>query len=379
MVMQDSVGQPLRLNASSAVADSGRERTVGSHLGVFAKPVPGFINDVSVTPADDGAVITFTTTAPAQGQVEYGTANPPDLSTALTSTIGTNHTLRLGGLAAGTGHYFRIVAITGNTRHESTVRFFTTTRTVETREVVALHAPWRHSTTGLDGVNWTTNSFDDSGWSGPGAGVLWVNTSAAGTTLDPEILGDVLEPNFAAGLPFVSYYFRTRFTAPAAPAGSSLAVEAYIDDGAVFHLNGRELHRVRMAAAPTVILRATLATGTPCSSGNADCSDTFTVPVDGLLRSGENVLAVEVHNSSSRSPDITFGARVVLETPALPPPQLGISRDGGAPVLSWTGTTYRLQQADAPGGPWSDVPGPVTASPYRTTGNTAVRYFRLLR
>ena len=103
------------------------------------------------------------------------------------------------------------------------------------------------------------------------------------------------------------------------------------------------------------------------------------MPVDGLLRSGENVPAVEVHNSRARSPDIPFDTRAVLETPALPTPRLGITRDGEVPGLNWTGMALRLQQADAPGGPWSDVPGPVTASPYRASGNTAVRYFRLLR
>src|SRR6185436_20417381 len=50
MAVQDSTGVPVELNHASAVADSGRERSVGSHLGVFAKPLPGFINDVAATP-----------------------------------------------------------------------------------------------------------------------------------------------------------------------------------------------------------------------------------------------------------------------------------------------------------------------------------------
>ena len=380
MVMQDSLGQPLRLNASSAVADSGRERTVGSHFGVFAKPVAGFVDELAVTPADDGAVFRFTTTAPAVVQVAYGTNNPPERLGTTTVVPATNHTVRLGGLVPGTGYYFRVVATASadGVRHESEVRFFTTTRTVETLEVVPLNAPWRHSAADLDGVGWTAPGYVDSAWTGPDRGVLWVNTSSAGTTLDREILGGELVPNFASGLPFVSYYLRTRFNVAAAPAGATLAVEAFIDDGAVFHLNGRELRRVRMPEFPAEILRATLATGTPCS-GNADCADTFTVPVDGLLVAGENVLAVEVHNSSSRSPDITFGARVVLETPVPAPPDLGIARDGPVPVLEWSGSSFRLQQADSPAGPWTDVPGSAATSPYRITDAAATRWFRLAR
>jgi hypothetical protein len=380
MVMQDSLGQPLRLNASSAVADSGRERTVGGHFGVFAKPVVGFVNDIAVTPSDDGAVLRFTTTAPAVVQVAYGTNNPPDRLGTTNGGPATSHTVRLGGLVPGTGYYFRVVAAASadGARHESTVRFFTTTRTVETLEVVPLAASWRHTTIGLDGVGWTSPGYNDSAWSGPDRGVLWVNTSAAGTTLDREILGGELLPNFAAGLPFVSYYLRTRFNVAAAPAGATFAVEAYIDDGAVFHLNGRELHRVRMPEAPAEILRATLATGTPCS-GNATCTDTFTVPVDGLLVPGENVLAVEVHNASSRSSDITFGARVVLETPVVAPPVLRIVHEGPVPVLEWSGAAFRLQQADSPAGPWTDVPGSAVTSPHRITDTAATRWFRLAR
>ncbi len=380
MVMQDSLGQPLRLNASSAVADSGRERTVGGHFGVFAKPVVGFINDVSVMPYDEGAAITFTTTAPSVVQVVYGTSNPPGTPTGPTTSAATNHTVVLSGLTPGIGHYFRVVAISAvdGTRHESTVRLFTTTRTVDTREVVSLGAAWRHTFEAPADGAWTTPGFDDSTWAGPDPAVLWVTSSAAGTNLDPEILGGRLQPNFATGLPYLAYFFRTRFRADAAPAGATLAVEAYIDDGAVFHLNGRELHRIRMPDAPTPILPTTLATALPCS-GNATCSDNFTVPVDGILVPGENVLTVEVHNVSTRSSDITFGARVVLETPVARPPVLGILRDGSVPILEWSGAAFRLQQADSPAGPWSDIPGSAVTSPYRITNTATTRWFRLAR
>ena len=50
MVMADSTGRPIELNRSSAIPASGRERTVGSHLGVFAKPVPGFFTNVLALP-----------------------------------------------------------------------------------------------------------------------------------------------------------------------------------------------------------------------------------------------------------------------------------------------------------------------------------------
>ncbi len=66
MVIEDTTGNPLRLNRSSAVADSGKERTVGCHLGVYALPVPGFINDVVVLPDDDAATVMSNLRPPSQ-------------------------------------------------------------------------------------------------------------------------------------------------------------------------------------------------------------------------------------------------------------------------------------------------------------------------
>ncbi len=72
MAMEDSTGTPVELNHDSAAASYQVERTVGSHLGIYAKPVPGFINDVQASPDDTAATITWTTTAPATSQVQYG-------------------------------------------------------------------------------------------------------------------------------------------------------------------------------------------------------------------------------------------------------------------------------------------------------------------
>jgi len=379
MVTRDSVGQPLRLNYSSAVADSGRERTVGSHFGVFARPVPGFVNDVRVAVQDTTATITWTTTAPATSQVEFGAAIPPDQGTPADPASRTNHSVTLTGLTPGAGYYFRAVSTVDGTRHESSVMHFSTTRTVTSTEVVPMAGRWRYTHANLDGTAWTTPGYNDSGWSGPGAGLLWVNVSGAGSTLDPELLGEPLLADPVTGFPYTTYSFRTHFNASTAPAGSTLAISAYIDDGAVFHLNGHELHRVRMPAAPLAIQHATFATAKPCSSGNADCLDEFIVNVGTFLLPGDNVLAVDVHNQGARSTDITFGARVLLEEPVLPPPNLSISRAGAVPTLTWPGTMFTLQRADSPSGPWTNVPGPVTAGPFAVTDSAVERYFRLTR
>lgn len=378
LVMEDSIGEPLRLNASSAVADSGKERTVGSHLGIFAKPIPGFINDLKVVPSDDGATLSWTTLTDATASVELGTSNPPDPVTRFTGSSGTTHKVQLTGLTPGIGYYFQAVCIADGTRHETPIKFFRTTRTVLTTEVVPLNAEWRYTTSNLNDTVWTSVNYMDTEWKGPGAALLWANASAAGSTLDPNLLGERMPNNPSTGFPYTTYYFRTRFKAAEVSPGATLSVSAYIDDGAVFHLNGREIHRIRMPVAPAEIVNSTFATGLPCR-GNADCTDDFIVPVDGILRAGDNVLAVEVHNSSARSSDITLGATVTLEVPASRPPAITIQRDNGLITLDWVGSGFFLQQADAPSGPWASLAGPLPTPPVRIVEAATTRYYRLSR
>ncbi len=381
MVMQSSTGQAVRLNYSSAVADSGRERTVGSHLGIFAKPIETFVANIVVSPADDAATITWTTPVAATSVVEYGPTEALGFFSPIHSGTTVTHSVRLTGLVPGTGYYFRAVSEADGQRNESALQYFTTTRTVTTTEVIPLNGLWRYTANDVSGQNWTAPEHDDSAWNGPGAGILWAYTRAGDPPLDLSLLGERMDGNPATSFPYVTYYFRTHFTADAPVPGTSLAFTGYLDDGAVFYLNGHEIWRLRLPEAPEIIGNATIANGFPCG-GDADCPDSFTVQsgISEHLVAGDNVLAVEAHNYSARSPDITFGFAVTLEQPvASEPPALGIALATGQPVLDWSGTAFRLQQANSPAGPWTDVPGPVTAGPFTVPDGSAPQFYRLSR
>ena len=138
MVMESSTGTAVRLNKSSAVADSGRERTVGSHFGVYAKPLLGFINDIVARPDDESASVTWTTRTPATSQVEFGiTADLGEVS-AIQSLQTTNHAVLLRHLRTDTQYYFRVISSVGSTRYSSATLAFTTTNYVTTQSVMEL-------------------------------------------------------------------------------------------------------------------------------------------------------------------------------------------------------------------------------------------------
>ena len=71
--MADCAGNPVALNHSSYLAlGRGHEHYVGSHLGIYAKPLPDFINDVKIVSADNSASILWSTVAPASESVDFG-------------------------------------------------------------------------------------------------------------------------------------------------------------------------------------------------------------------------------------------------------------------------------------------------------------------
>jgi hypothetical protein len=160
----------------------------------------------------------------------------------------------------------------------------------------------------------------------------------------------------------------------------TLLFNAYVDDGAVFYLNGKEIYRLRMPAAPTKIVNDMLSIGYPCS-GDATCPDDFTV--SGALATnlvvGDNVLAAEVHNYNAASPDITFGTGLSFTEPLVVRPELGIATTNDTATVSWTRGGFALQQAGSIDGPWTNTPGPAVSSPYTTPLTNPAVFYRLAK
>src|SRR5207247_10888127 len=79
------------------------------------------------------------------------------------------------------------------------------------------------------------------------------------------------------------------------------------DDGAITYLNEQVFHRFNMPARPVNYL-------TQASTNVGDAVDVgpFTTSVN--LLAGDNVIAVEVHQSGTASSDVTFGAAFAIGT-----------------------------------------------------------------
>lgn len=100
-------------------------------------------------------------------------------------------------------------------------------------------------------------------------------------------------------------YFRASFTVEEAP--ESLILRLLADDGAVAYLNGTEIVRDNMPSGP---ITGSTPAATGRWGGQESTARTFSVD-PGLLVSGVNVLAVEVHQDRPSSSDLSMAADLV--------------------------------------------------------------------
>ncbi len=378
MAMADCQGKAVRLNRSSFVAGYGRERIVGHNFGVYAPPLPSELKELKVVPGQTTAVITWQTDFEATTQVEYGLTSSYGSVTPLDERLTKKHVATLSGLAQGSNYFFR--AISTSTQGQDTQACqLATQASVNRTELFGLTKSWSYTTNNFDGVNWKAPAYSDAGWMGQGPGLLYVQETRA------EVMPrNTVMPPLTGAIPR-TYYFRTHFNYPGSTAGVSLMLSNYVDDGAVFYLNGAEIYRLRMPAAPAVIANSTPANNVPCIgttlSGEAAtyCPDVFTITGTAAnnLVQGDNVLAVEVHNVSGSGSDLVFGAALTAISAAQVLPELTVWTENDLATLFWNGEGFSLQHSADLGAPgdWSDIAG-ATQSPVTVT-NSASTFYRL--
>ncbi|HZO85607.1 MAG TPA: lamin tail domain-containing protein, partial [Verrucomicrobiae bacterium] len=124
-----------------------------------------------------------------------------------------------------------------------------------------------------------------------------------------------LEVNQSNPLPggHTTYYFRRSFAVSGDPALVTLRMNAVISDGAVFYLNGVEVHRINMPAGP--ITAATPALSDVPSPGYGGV---VTLSTAGVLES-QNVLAIELHQASGGAPTPLAAVELIASFSPEPP------------------------------------------------------------
>ena len=114
-------------------------------------------------------------------------------------------------------------------------------------ELITMTNTWSYDQAGIDrGTAWRAPAYDDSAWP-LGAALFGVDDSVPFPYPLP-VATPLTRPD--QGGPITTYY-RTRFPFTNATSGVMLYSESYVDDGAVYYLNGAQVGRVRMVASAT--------------------------------------------------------------------------------------------------------------------------------
>jgi hypothetical protein len=165
----------------------------------------------------------------------------------------------------------------------------------------------------VDGMGraWTEPDFDDSGWL-TGTGQLGYGDGDETTVIATR---------------HITYLFRTTFIGGDTP--DELVLDLLRDDSAVVYLNGVEQLRDNLPAGA-------IDASTPATAGAENYLSTFYLDTADFLPNQTNTLAVEIHNESAASNDISFdlGLRGVVQISPLPEPGGVIQLVVGAAALS---------------------------------------------
>ena len=178
---------------------------------------------------------------------------------------------------------------------------------------VPFSANWRHTDdeiidpeTPVDpGLNWDNVSHvvDNAAWF-EHAAPLGFETSALPLALNTTFGNPQANDSFVT-----TYYFETDLvrTQQQIDALDELTLQYMVDDGAVFYLNGQEIHRFGMPAGTPDFDTLT----TPFVVNNAALSSEIVVSKDALLAApAVNRLSVEVHQGGTNSSDVVFAAQL---------------------------------------------------------------------
>lgn len=162
---------------------------------------------------------------------------------------------------------------------------------------------WRYDRSGRDlGTAWREKDYDDSQW--PEGPALIADETT--TTVEP--IRTAISRLNDNGEYVRTFYFRKRFTYnfKVNPL-VRVRLRHVVDDGVVFYLNGREIHRFGITADPVDYL-----------SDAAGHENAYEGPYDipsSYLVEGDNILAAEVHQSGGSSSDMVFGGEFAIVVP----------------------------------------------------------------
>jgi len=154
---------------------------------------------------------------------------------------------------------------------------------------------WKYLDNGSNqGTAWRASGFNDAGWVSGNAELGYGDGDE--TT--------VVSYGPSSSNKYITTYFRKSVNIPNPAIFSNFTLNVEYDDGAVVYVNGTEVGRVKITGT---VAYNTLADN-PAIEPDAIAS--FTIPVSSFV-AGNNVIAVEIHQQSVASSDLSFNLELI--------------------------------------------------------------------
>ncbi|HMU47243.1 MAG TPA: metallophosphoesterase [Chitinophagaceae bacterium] len=161
--------------------------------------------------------------------------------------------------------------------------------------LVSFGSSWKYLDNNTRPSNWETSGFNDASWNS-GNGEL-----GYGDGDETTVVNAGCTPVASCTSKFITTYFRKAITIANPSAFTDFTLNVKRDDGIVVYINGIERYSNNMPAGR---LHSTLASSA-ISGADESTPQTATLSTS-YFSAGTNVIAVEIHQNSSSSSDITF-------------------------------------------------------------------------
>lgn len=219
--------------------------------------------------------------------------------------------------------------------------------------LIARGSPWSFHDLGIDlGRHWALPQFNDASWMNGPAQLGY------GDGDERTLIRFGTNPNNKN----ITTYFRRQLEIADATSVTQLTYRLLRDDGAVVYLNGTEQFRSNVPESG-LIAYSTLASE---SAGGVEERTYYEARVPSTaLVDGQNTVAVEVHQESASSSDLSFDLELFATGPGPPPPlRIAFTFDGQNFELSWPASAsaagwhlYTATRLD-PGTAWDQATEP---------------------
>ncbi len=161
---------------------------------------------------------------------------------------------------------------------------------------------WKYYDQGsLDNSEWKSASYSDTNWKTGSAPLGYGNVGLSGSA----DYNTTLSYGNDSSNKYPTYYFRKTFNLDQAPTDDDqYMLTYYVDDGFIAYVNGIEVGRYLMSDG-----NASYSQYSTSYVGSTAATATITID-NSILKQGENVISVEVHNTSATSSDIYWSAKL---------------------------------------------------------------------